>query len=169
MSRLSARIATAVLAAGLAAGLSACAPAAEPPPSAVVPESKIPPPQSPPAAQAPAEAPTVTAALTPPPVQAAPETPAWAPPVPGPKHLLGLDGGRVSQLLGPPDFRRRDNPAEIWQYRSAACVLDLFLYGKQGGAGGRVTHVEMRDLGTPAVPEADCLRALFKDRPRTGG
>ncbi len=178
MSRLPARIAAVVLVASMAA----CAPAVDPPPSGTAPSPSMaapPPPQPQPAAQAETTAETTaetaaqTAAVTPPPAEAAPgtkapDTPAWAPPVPGPKHLLGLDGDRVSQLLGPPDFRREDNPAEIWQYRSAACVLDLFLYG-QGGGGWRVTHVEMRDLGKPAVSEADCLRALFKDRPRSTG
>lgn len=164
MSRLPARLAAVVLAAGLAA----CAPIVEPPSTTAEPSSpaatrevKIPPPQP------------RMAALTPPSAEAAPtpktpDAPAWTPPVPGPKHLLGLDGARVSQLLGPPDFRRQDKPAEIWQYRSADCVLDLFLYGKPGG-GARVSHVEIRDLGKPAVSEADCLRALFKDRPRATG
>jgi len=143
--------------------------------------------QTTPAPSAAAEAPPVeTAALpTPRPQPVAPPSatapslpppppPAWTPPVPGPKHLVGLESSRVNVLLGPPDFRRTDSPAEVWQYRSKACVLDLFLYGgpksgKKGGAAYRVTHAELRHVGPAAVSAGDCFRRLFKNRPRTAG
>src|SRR5260221_5762501 len=44
------------------------------------------------------------------------------------RELIGLERGDVEARLGPPALRRRDAPAEIWQYRSPLCVLDLFLY-----------------------------------------
>ncbi|MGH6988492.1 MAG: hypothetical protein ACREFD_12210 [Stellaceae bacterium] len=38
----------------------------------------------------------------------------------------------VVAALGPPDFRRVEPPAEVWQYRGAECVIDLFLYRIRG-------------------------------------
>jgi hypothetical protein len=37
--------------------------------------------------------------------------------------------GEVEALVGEPDFRRVEAPGELWQYRSADCVVDLYLYG----------------------------------------
>ena len=63
--------------------------------------------------------------------------------------LAGMTLDQVIGLLGPPRFKRRDNSAEIWQYRNKACALDLFLYRVGNGAGFRVRHFEtrMRGLG----------------------
>jgi hypothetical protein len=48
-------------------------------------------------------------------------------------NLAGLAPAQVAALYGQPDFRRNDPPAEVWQYRSADCVLDLYFYGGDGG------------------------------------
>jgi hypothetical protein len=56
--------------------------------------------------------------------------------------LTGLSAAEVIGLFGEPDFRRTEPPAELWQYRSADCVLDLFLYSDPSGA--RVVHSETR-------------------------
>jgi hypothetical protein len=60
-----------------------------------------------------------------------------------PQPLTGLSTTEVVGLLGEPDFRRAEPPAELWQYRSADCVLDVFFYGD--AAGARVVHSETRD------------------------
>lgn len=58
-------------------------------------------------------------------------------------------------LLGQPDLRRSDPPAELWQYRGTGCVLELYLYRE--GDIFRVVHAEThgRSLtsgeGCPAV------------------
>ncbi|WP_189049877.1 hypothetical protein [Aliidongia dinghuensis] len=64
--------------------------------------------------------------------------------------LHDMSDRQLVQRLGTPDFTRRDPPAEIWQYRSASCVLDVFLYPGDGGL--KVAHATTRDrikLGTP--------------------
>ena len=58
-------------------------------------------------------------------------------------RLAGLDASEVITLVGEPDFRRNDPPAQLWQYRSAACVLDVYLYRE--GDAYRVTRVESRE------------------------
>jgi hypothetical protein len=63
-------------------------------------------------------------------------------PAPLPADLTGLGAAEVLALLGSPDFRRSEPPAELWQYRAAGCILDVFLYRDSGGY--RVVHSETR-------------------------
>jgi hypothetical protein len=56
--------------------------------------------------------------------------------------LTGLSAAEVVGLFGEPDFRRTEPPGELWQYRSADCALDLFLYRDPSGV--RVVHSETR-------------------------
>lgn len=92
-------------------------------------------------------------------------------PDPTPAQLVGLDAGQLDRLLGPPDFKRSDGPAEIRQYRDANCVLDVFLYADAAAGKYRVTHVEGRDravAGGDATPA--CLNGLLHVRRlRTAG
>lgn len=59
--------------------------------------------------------------------------------------VMGLDRSEVEQLLGRPGLVRRESPAEIWQYQTTSCVLDVFLYDE--AEGPRVTYVEARSTG----------------------
>ena len=61
---------------------------------------------------------------------------------PRPAHLVGLKGDAVRRTFGEPEMRRREPPAEVWQYRSPRCVLDLYFYGDPDGEG--VVHYESR-------------------------
>ncbi len=84
--------------------------------------------------------------------------------MPEPGAVMGLSAGGVTALLGPPDYRRRDRPAEIWQYRNAACVLDLFLYSAEG-APAKVNHMDFRRLGTDrdkaGLSDRECFRSFL--------
>jgi hypothetical protein len=62
---------------------------------------------------------------------------------PAPRNLTGLSATEVVALYGEPDFRRVEPPAELWQYRTVDCVLDLFLYRDRGGF--HVVRSETRD------------------------
>jgi len=83
-----------------------------------------------------------------------------APTPPRADELVGLAAAAVAAYLGPPIFKRRDDPAEIWQYAAGSCFLDLFFYKK--GDGFTVTHVEARGKSVVKVSADDCLRYLFK-------
>lgn len=93
-----------------ASALAACSTALAPPPAALVPAAAVPAPPAPPAA------PAVPAAMR------VPELPV----------LTGMEPAQVIALLGEPDLRRPEPPAELWQYRDADCVLDVFLYAESG-------------------------------------
>ncbi len=88
--------------------------------------------------------------------------------VPAPRTLLGLEHHQVMTLLGAPSFKRRDDPAQIWQYRDSTCILDVFLYRPEGGGAYRVTHVEVRGHGVIKVSHQDCFLRLLKPRDDAG-
>lgn len=125
-----------------------------------------------------------TAAAKPPAADAAPPAsappqrqaalpPAREPPPEPPKleELRGLDAAQLTQLLGKPTLLRDEATAQMWQYRSEACVLHLFLYPSTGAAGGgekRVQYVEARprQSGAPAATSGpnECLATLVGAR-----
>ncbi|HSV29486.1 MAG TPA: hypothetical protein VLL76_08000, partial [Candidatus Omnitrophota bacterium] len=73
-----------------------------------------------------------------------------------PARLKGLNPLQVKAVLGKPVFTRRDAPAEIWQYRSRACTLDVFLYDEKNGQS--VAHVAVRS--PQPMDEKDCFSDL---------
>ncbi len=76
-----------------------------------------------------------------------------------PGGLSGLAARDVLAKLGDKRFRRREAPAEIWQYFGPGCVLDLFLYDEKGAQ--RVTHAELRSRTLAPAAQADCLSQLL--------
>jgi hypothetical protein len=88
--------------------------------------------------------------------------------VPGPPPtLVGMSREDVTELLGPPMFRRRETPAEIWQYRTQTCTLDLFLYKDANSESYRVTHVEARGKNGAKVGPSDCLGRFMTPERKT--
>lgn len=77
-----------------------------------------------------------------------------------PERFLGLGTAALAQELGEPQLRRREAPAEIWQYRGEGCILDLFLYPEAGTL--KVTHIEARDKKAKSYETKDCLRQLIE-------
>ncbi|MBL6928816.1 MAG: hypothetical protein ISR44_06550 [Rhodospirillales bacterium] len=129
--------------------ITAAQPPAETP--KVAPEEK-------PQAQAP-ESPASAADL-PQPDQA--EIAAITPPedLPGPEQLMGLSSVKVEGLMGIPGFRRRDPPAELWQYSSPRCIFDIFLYQTKTSPEYRVTHLEARGRTAGSIPLRECYLSL---------
>lgn len=86
-----------------------------------------------------------------------------------PEQLLGMAQPQIAELLGAPAFVRRDNGAEIWQYRNDDCVLHLFLYADPAGNAARVSYVELRETGdgkamTSVAAQRRCLGVLVASR-----
>jgi hypothetical protein len=80
------------------------------------------------------------------------------------EHLRGLSAADLERLLGEPEFVRQEPPAVIWQYRSAECVLDLFLYRSADEL--RVAYAEAHDRGVIRVSQSDCYAGLIASRAR---
>ena len=76
-------------------------------------------------------------------------------PAVSPETLVGAAPAGVIGLLGEPDLRRAEPPAEIWQYRTETCVADIYLI--RDGGSSRVVYVETRSPDAEAVPAAGCL------------
>ena len=68
----------------------------------------------------------------------------------------------VHALLGEPSFKRSDDPAEIWQYRVAACTLDLFLYENLDTSEQSVAYYEIRLKQGHSSSEKDCFEFVIK-------
>jgi hypothetical protein len=66
-----------------------------------------------------------------------------------PEQLKGMKQADIVALLGEPDFRRNEPPAELWQYRAADCVLDLFF--DRGADGLRVSAAATRGRADTVV------------------
>lgn len=78
------------------------------------------------------------------------------------KRLLGLETDGLLEVLGTPTFRRRDKKVEIWQYGEERCILDLFLYPKEGHF--RVTHMEFRGRDVIRVTPSGCFSQILEAR-----
>ena len=77
-----------------------------------------------------------------------------------PKELLGLDHAAVRRALGDPTRIRSEDPAQVWQYVTGDCVVDLYLYTHSGGL--KVTYVEARSHTAESAPTARCLKSLLE-------
>jgi hypothetical protein len=64
--------------------------------------------------------------------------------------------------LGEPNYRRRETPAEVWQYFGPSCVLDLFFYEDKGTQ--RVTHLELRSRNLSPAAQTSCLTQLLEGK-----
>ena len=107
-------------------------------------------------------APSANAPVTPGPAQ-----PSFTDLSRSPDRFEGLAGVDVIAALGDPSFRRRETPAEVWQYYGPGCILDLFLYdnGPNAADGGKVAHAELRGRLNEPV-EAACLSRLVDQHRR---
>lgn len=88
---------------------------------------------------------------------------------PDPERILEEGPDTVRAVLGPPTRVRSEPPARIWQYVSERCVLDVFLYERDGGR--EAVYLDARDRDAAPTDAAACLRALLTQRaaPDTGG
>ena len=82
--------------------------------------------------------------------------------------LKGEASGHVTTLLGAPDFRRIDKPAELWQYRHDKCSIDLFLYPGDGGDMS-VGFLDVRTYGGQNLSLQACFVAILRAKSNAGG
>ena len=95
------------------------------------------------------------------------EPEATTPTHPNIKILKGKTSDKLTELLGAPDFRRTDKPAELWQYRHDKCSVDLFMYPRDGGGLG-VDFLDVRTFGNQGLSPQACFVAILKARAIAG-
>ena len=83
----------------------------------------------------------------------------------GLERVVGADATGLAKLFGQPDADVREGSARKLQYSSGICVLDAYLYPKDGGEP-KVTYVDAREPDGSAIDRASCVAALVR---RDGG
>ena len=78
-----------------------------------------------------------------------------------PKELLGLDHSALRRVLGKPAQMRDELTAQVWQYVTGDCVVDLYLCDDDSGAL-KVTYVEARSRTAEPTPTSRCLKSLLE-------
>lgn len=81
-----------------------------------------------------------------------------------PRQLLDMSRDDLNGFLGRPALIRRENPAEVWQYRGKGCVLDVFLYAADGSKDSpyKVVYSEARDREARQTDQRTCLNELLR-------
>jgi len=77
-------------------------------------------------------------------------------------RFKGQSAKEILASLGEPSYRRREPPAEVWQYYGQGCILDLFLYDEAGGQ--KVAHTELRSRNFNDDPDTNCLPQLLQGK-----
>jgi hypothetical protein len=78
-----------------------------------------------------------------------------------PGSFIGLADADLSRTLGQPKQVRKDEPAEIWQYSGADCVVDFYLYAADAG-GLAVAYMEARNQAAESTPADRCVKSLMQ-------
>ena len=74
-------------------------------------------------------------------------------------RIKGMEKNAIARLLGEPGFIRRDDPAEIWQYRGERCILDVFMY--KDGNSFTAAHVTLRPRTVERPADEECYADIF--------
>lgn len=74
-------------------------------------------------------------------------------------RIRGMEKTAIARLLGEPGFIRRDDPAEIWQYRGERCILDIFMY--KDGNSVTAAHVALRSRTVERPADEECYADIF--------
>lgn len=82
-----------------------------------------------------------------------------------PGHLLNIRGHDVKMVLREPELVRHESPTTIWQYRTDACVLDIYFAGDADPLLAPVAHYEIRARGKDSDDvdiQKNCVRELAR-------
>jgi hypothetical protein len=83
----------------------------------------------------------------------------------GLERVIGQDADGLTKLFGTPDADVREGTARKLQFQGCFCVLDAYLYPKDG-AEPRVTYLDAREPDGSSIDRASCVAALTR---RDGG
>ena len=71
----------------------------------------------------------------------------------------GVSAKATREAMGAPSLIRHEPPAEVWQYRSEACVLDIYFYDSTRNP--RADYAELRDRGNDDSLDTSTCLATF--------
>ena len=83
--------------------------------------------------------------------------------IPSAEELVGADGADVEAVFGVPSLARVDQDAQVWQYRTEACVLFLFFYPDENQTA-RVSYVTSSGAraGVESPGDQACVEAVTR-------
>lgn len=82
----------------------------------------------------------------------------------GLERVIGQNAAGLTRLFGQPDADVREGTARKLQFTSPICVLDAYLYPKDGEP--KVSYLDAREPDGSAIDRASCVAALTR---REGG
>lgn len=77
-------------------------------------------------------------------------------------YLIGANKGLILKVLGQAHFTRVDPPAQILQFESGTCFLDLFFYKRKNKL--KVNHVSIRSKQVKKIKDEDCFLSIMSSR-----
>jgi hypothetical protein len=78
-------------------------------------------------------------------------------------QLVGIDAETLQRQFGKPGLVWREEPAQVWQYRGPACVLNVYLYRDNGGRLV-VSDAEAHSQANKDDPLPPCVDSLVEAR-----
>jgi hypothetical protein len=85
-----------------------------------------------------------------------------------PAHMMNVRGQDIKSILREPELVRHDAPTTIWQYRTDACVLDIYFAGDSDPLLSPVAYYEIRARGK-GVEDAKIAGTCVRDLARKSG
>ena len=76
--------------------------------------------------------------------------------------ILDLDATEVMEILTHPNLKRREAPAEVWQYAGSDCVLHVFFFPRESDGQILVKHVEATGVKGQKFSTNACLAHLLE-------
>jgi len=77
-------------------------------------------------------------------------------------QLVGIDAEALQRQFGKPGLIWREEPAQVWQYRGPACVLNVYLYRDSGRLV--VSDAEAHSKDNKDDPLPPCVASLVDAR-----
>jgi hypothetical protein len=77
-------------------------------------------------------------------------------------RLVGIDAETLQRQFGKPGLIWREEPAQVWQYRGPACVLNVYLYRDNGRLV--VSDAEAHSKADKDDPLPPCVASLVEAR-----
>ncbi len=80
-----------------------------------------------------------------------------------PDDLIGLEPKAIQELLGPVSLKRWESEAQVMQFKSDQCVLDIYFYETAPGRAFEASFLSARTPTGADVDAASCLTSLLPD------
>ena len=85
-----------------------------------------------------------------------------------PTVVVGKTDAEIQKAFGDPNMKRKDSPAEVWQYLTSACALHLYFYPGNAGEGLTVRYIAINGRSIASFSDLD-RKQCFNDHLKAVG